>query len=264
MKNITTFSLLIINALSCGNIFAIPFPLKPYEKWWSNHLRSSEDIVKCSDWWGNEDAISRAVARIHIKGKGYKSILDIPCGLCADYLGFKKAGIDIEYLGIDITEQLVTRAIGQGIPAKQGSIEKIPCKDSAVDICYVRHILEHLPSYEDALRELIRVAKKEVLIVFFVPPHDGETAINSRIVDGDVIYYNWYNKAGLEKFIKRNPKVHDIEWGEVTKEECILHIYLDEEWQSQSATIVKIDTAPIASPDGWDANELKKIFNFNK
>lgn len=198
--------------------------LKEHEQWWTNNL--SAYIGQFESWLGDENAASRICARAHIKDLGYKSILDIPCGLCAEYFGYEKENMEIQYLGMDITVQLVNRGRALGIPVLLGNIEKIPCDDSSFDVCYARHILEHLPSYETALNELIRVAKKEVLVTFFMIPTPESTLIEGAYLQGCLLYHNRYNKSCLEDFIKQNQKVRRIAWESVSNAESILHIYL--------------------------------------
>ena len=112
----------------------------------------------------------RVKAINHIRQKGYTSVLDLGCGLCIDYMGYVKNGVAIKYQGLEVSQLLVDRAQGMGFPVKQGSIENIPFADSTFDVCYARHILEHLEHYKLAISEMVRVARREVLIVFFIRP----------------------------------------------------------------------------------------------
>ncbi len=197
--------------------------LKPFETWWRDNLDQKMDTFK--NWLGDESAISRVKAREHIKNKNYKSVLDIPSGLCTDFFGFKKDRIDIEYFAMDITEKLVEQAKKRGINCTQGNIQKISLTDNYVDVCYCRHILEHLDYYEKAINELIRVAKKEVLIVFFIKPTDKKDVIDFTYGH----HNNCYNKEKFENFILQNKKVEKIEWQEVNQFESIIHIYIKHE-----------------------------------
>jgi SAM-dependent methyltransferase len=203
--------------------------LKEHERWWTVNMGSQLEIFH--NWLGDEDAPSRVRAREHIKQKGYMSVLDIPCGLCTEYLGYQKEKSPIAYFGMDITEGLVSRAKKLGVPAFQGNIEMIPCPDSIVDVCYARHILEHLSGYKLALTELIRVAREEVIVVFFMLPGQEEDFINLTWCDGCRVYHNIYNKNGLDEFIRQNKKVKNTDWesvGSGETAESILHIYLND------------------------------------
>ncbi len=178
-----------------------------------------------ASWLGNENASSRVKAREHIKQKNYKKILDIPCGLCTEYYGFKKDDCQIEYFGMDVTPKLVQRALKLGINVKEANIESIPSENSSFDCSYARHILEHLPYYQKAISELIRVSKNEVIIIFFIKSTKKNDHIDLSKVDNSLLYHNHYNIEKIEKFILSNSKVLSTEWENLEKE-SILHIYL--------------------------------------
>lgn len=199
--------------------------VEEYELWWEQCLENKVPISTFEGWLGDMNAESRVAMRRHVMQMGYKSILDVPSGLCIDYFGFKQDGMPIAYQGVDITPKLVSLARKQQIPVIVGDIKKLPFQDNQFDVCYARHILEHLDSYEQALNSLIRVAKKEVFITFFI--HPEETPVRRAYYDNDYLLYgHTYNKTELEKFIRSNKKVLNIEWEDVNKEEIILHIYL--------------------------------------
>jgi len=199
---------------------------KPHELWWENVLEKEISLEVFESWLGSQNVPSRIAVREHIKQKGYSSLLDIPCGLCIDYFGFQKDGIPIDYLGMDITPKLVNRAQKMNIKALLGSIEEIPLPDKSVEICHARDILEHLDSYEKAISELIRVAKKEVLIGFFIAPSPKkEHRISPAMINNFLLYHNEYSKSLLTAFILNHPRVEKMEWEFVDKE-TILHVYL--------------------------------------
>lgn len=201
--------------------------LKHHEQWWQNNIDTQ--IKTLEKWLGDINAQSRVSMRKHIQEKGYKTILDIPAGLCTEYFGYKKNNIAIEYLGIDITPKLVDRGKELGVPIQQGSIEAIPLPDNRVDVAYARHIVEHLDYYEKAVDELIRVAHKEVIVIFFIKPSHKADNIRSSKRNGDVLYHNIYNKKTIEQFVCFHPKVRNIEWEDINIDEIVLHIYLKQE-----------------------------------
>lgn len=171
------------------------------------------------------NAPSRLKARAYIKKINYVSILDIPCGFCTEYSGLINDHIVIDYWGIDIAELLIENAQKQGIKALCASIEAIPYSDLSFDLCYARHIFEHLAYYQKALSELIRVARKEVIIIFSLKPHNNPDII--QLLYGK-FYYNCYNKQQLEHYIFRHKKVRQILWDDINEVEVILHIYISD------------------------------------
>ena len=205
-----------------------PHQLTLYEQWWDNSLENTVSMQTFASWLGDMDAASRCAMRQHVAKQNYETILDIPCGLCIDFFGLEKEKIKIKYFGIDTSHKLVSRAQGLGLNITHGSIEEIPHPSSQFDISYGRHILEHLPYYETAINELIRVAKKEVLVVFFIRPTFGDK-INYGYSDGHLIYHNQYDRQKLQKFVTSNKKVRSISWEPVNQQEEILHIYLHDQ-----------------------------------
>lgn len=201
-------------------------PQKPHEEWWTFN---PDKFDMFNGWLGDYNARSRALSREHIIQQGYATVLDVPCGTCTEYFGYQKTNMAVDYTGLDITAYLVARAQSFGIKAHEGSIENIPFIDSSFDLVYIRHLLEHLDYYQKALSEAIRVAEKEVLVVFFIPPTSGRGDIISPAeVDGALLFHNNYNREALIWFINQNPKVKHLEWQAVdgpTTEE-ILHVYL--------------------------------------
>ncbi len=207
--------------------FTLLFAEKDHEKWWQECLETQVPIEVFAGWLGPADAPSRVAMRKHVKKMGYRSMLDVPCGLAVDYWGLKKEGAAIQYTGLDITPKLVEKGVQEGVPLVLGSIEKIPFADSHFDLCYARHILEHLDHYQLALKELIRTASKEVLVVFFIKPRDKKDDKIVRTTDhGSTLFHNKYNRPKLEKFLRANPKVKKLQWEKVGDQEEILHIYL--------------------------------------
>ncbi len=198
---------------------------KDHEIWWEECLDQTVSMDTFRNWVGGSNASSRIAVREHIRNMGYTSILDVACGVCADYYGFQQDDIRIAYQGIDITPKLVALSAANNIPVIQGSIEAIPFADGQYDVCYARHILEHLDNYEQALFELIRVASKEVLVVFFLNPISNNSEINLGYSGGSILYHNRYDKHAIEQLLVKHPKVAKVEWIEVNSE-SILHVYL--------------------------------------
>ncbi|MFO1519906.1 MAG: class I SAM-dependent methyltransferase [bacterium] len=197
------------------------------ESWWQDRLGEHVSLETFASWLGDVNAPSRMMFRRHVVDQGYESVLDVPCGLCIDFFGFQEDGIQIRYQGLDVTPKLVDRAVSLGVPVQRGSIEAIPFEDASFDVCHSRHILEHLESYEKALPELIRVARNEVFVVFFIrPSEDGEDWIHCRDFEGHPVYENRYSRPKLETFLKKFPKIDCFGWEVVSEYEEILHLYL--------------------------------------
>jgi ubiquinone/menaquinone biosynthesis C-methylase UbiE len=199
--------------------------LQPYEKWWQQSIGSLNDHLFYI--MQHINAKTRVVVRNYIQKKNYTTILDAGCGKGQEWQGFLQDKIPIYYQGVEVIPELVAAGQKQKINIVEGSIEQIPFEDQSFDLAYTRHVLEHLPTYQKALNELIRVARYEALIVFFIKPHQkNEDIINSVKINGISLYHNHYSKRKLQNFILSNSRVDHVVWHSPTYDEEILHIYL--------------------------------------
>ena len=202
-------------------------PLPPYAAWWERNAGKDVSHATLLSWWGDIEAPSRIALREYILDEKFKSILDIGSGLLTDYYSLEKAGVAIKYTGVDTSDQFVDYAKNRGVNVIKADVESLPFKASQFDVVSMRHLLEHLPSYQRAISEMIRVAKKEVIIIFFIKPQDDPTEILSSIENNYLLYHNKYNRDDLEEFIESNSKVNGQYWEEVNDKEVMLHIVLD-------------------------------------
>ena len=222
-------SFIVLYGYSILSVAQDDIVLKSHEQWWEKNL------PVFVNWAEDYTVASRAEPRNYIQRMGYKSVLDVGCGLCIDFMGYVKNKIAIEYQGLEISQVLVDKANRMGISVKRGSIEDIPYADNSFDVCYARHMLEHLDYYKKAISEMVRVARNEVLIVFFIKPTYEPDRIASEIDRDCMLYYNHYNKLGIEKFIKSLAKVKKFElwedadgrWQDLGGQGVMLHIYLN-------------------------------------
>lgn len=194
------------------------------ETWWDRHAIAQLDLFR--SWIGDHTAPSKRAARRHVIAKGYESVLDAGCGTCSEYDGYRQDAPGVTYHGVDSCLDLVRLARQRGIAnVTHADLEALPFDDDFVDVVYVRHVLEHLVSYEAALREVVRVARREVLVNWFLrcssEPDDlkYDPALDLR--------HNRYNRAKLERFVRSLPKVERLTWTECgNPDEEFLHIDL--------------------------------------
>ena len=140
----------------------------------------------------------------YITKKGEVSVVDAACGTAVNWEVFRSYGLNCQYTGLDRTDQFIEHArnlYGDEINLVQGFVQEMPFEDDEHDVVILRHIVEHLADgYENAVREALRVAEKEVILVFFTPLiHSEEDDI--RLCEGDNGPYYW-NSYSHPKFIK--------------------------------------------------------------
>lgn len=151
--------------------------------WWNKNIETRMHDFK--SWIGDFNQPSKTYCRNYIASKQYKSIIDAGCGLASDYFGFKGDQYNINYLGLDSCTYLINLNRTHSIPVIETELETdLPLSDSSYDCVYCREVLEHLPYYEKTLSEFIRIASKEVIVVFFIKPleeSEWEEEIKNRI-----------------------------------------------------------------------------------
>lgn len=142
--------------------------------WWNKNVETRIDDFK--SWIGDFNQPSKVYCRNYVADKKYKNLIDCGCGLATDYFGFKTNGYEVGYTGLDSCKYLVELNRADGITMIEAElVETLPISDNSYDVVYCREVLEHLPYYEKTVNEFIRIAAKEVIIVFFIRPlHEYE------------------------------------------------------------------------------------------
>lgn len=115
---------------------------------------------------------------------------------CASHSGMKDAALRLfpisEYSSFDIKDRSSNDF--------KASIYNIPLNNDEYDIFISSHVFEHLENPDMALKEIIRVVKKDGIILTMIPFEDKEDNISP-------IRYNTINKDGhIWKFNKKSFK----------------------------------------------------------
>lgn len=190
------------------------------QTWWDTNL--SKKFEEFKTWIGDFNVHSKVFVRNYVKGKGFKSIVDFGCGPATEFFGYKNDNYPITYIGVDSSEVLNRFITSQGVTALLAEVEEVPLPDSCTDVAFSRHVLEHLPTFKLALGEMIRVADKEVINVFFIPPTDEPEKID--FYAPDQLYHNRYNRKDIENFCNSNPKVKSLRWEKINEKEEVLFL----------------------------------------
>jgi len=92
---------------------------------------------------------------------GAKTLLDVGCGrgFLLNYIGDHTS---LDTTGCDLYDEVATLKKSK---YKKGTIYKLPFADNEFDVVTCAHTIEHLRELPDAVRELKRVAKKQLIIV---------------------------------------------------------------------------------------------------
>lgn len=136
-----------------------------------------------------------------VRSHNNPSVLDVACGTCVNWEVMKNVGVQCQYIGLDRTEKMLAHAktlYGDEIILKKGFIQSLPFEDGSVDVVIARHILEHLgEGYETAIREVVRVAKHEAILILFVDLSDSpDDVIKESEPDENGCTYFWNTYSG--------------------------------------------------------------------
>ena len=151
------------------------------------------------------------------------SILDYGCGSGTTYEALKNhfghsIGM-IKYKGVDIIPKN-TKWCKEQWPETNWevnpSIHKIDQSDKSWDVVYSRHVVDHMESFEGAMDEHKRVAKKLVIVILWTGLLDGDEHEIKNIVDQrglptEKLYPNEYtNNYSRKKVLEY--LLNDLEW----------------------------------------------------
>ncbi len=153
-----------------------------------NHLSNVEDT-------------ERSLLRRILRETSPTSLLDVACGPATEKTGYDRYGLGIDYTGLDASRYMLGVAQQRHPDSKfvRATVEELPFRDSTFDVVLLKHILEHLPTYEDAVHEALRVARDTVLIDFFhalIP-----IGRNIHLKDRRGFPNNWYSRSKFHSFL---------------------------------------------------------------
>lgn len=133
-----------------------------------------------------------------------KSVLDIGCGEGFILNKLREEGIGKSWEGIDYSIKAVEigKKINPDLDLKQGSIYDSELKDNSFDLVVCTEVLEHLEDPQKALKEVLRISNKYVLLS--VPNEPLFLLSNFTQWGKDIGHINHWTFLGFEKFVKKN------------------------------------------------------------
>jgi 2-polyprenyl-3-methyl-5-hydroxy-6-metoxy-1,4-benzoquinol methylase len=145
-----------------------------------------------------------------IATKKVDSILDVGCGEGFTLNRLKEKGTYKKLEGIEYLPAAIElgKKTYPDIKITQGSIYELPYKDNSFDLVLCTEVLEHLDKPQDALRELVRVSNKYLVISvpnepFFMLAQLVRGKNWSRL-GNDIEHINHWTMFGFPKFIRKN------------------------------------------------------------
>jgi len=189
------------------------------QTWWDENLGNK--FNEFESWIGPSTEASKVYFRQYIKDKGYKTLIDLGCGTATEYFAYSAEYPELSYLGIDSSTILYNRNTELGVPMLLVGSYPTPLVDNHSDVVFSRHVLEHQPSFELLLSEMIRLASKEAIHVFFIAPKDREVIYYNP---EENLYHNTFNKGEIESFLIENKDVESFSWIPINTGEIALSV----------------------------------------
>lgn len=178
------------------------------QTWWDKNLPTQFEVFQ--SWIGDSSSRSKKLLREYVIDIKCKSLVDLGCGTATEFFAYRNEYPELTYLGVDSSEFLYKRNVDLGVPMVMASVESTGLPDSSYEVAFSRHVIEHQPSFEPILNEMIRVGSKKAIHIFFIPPKDNIEVINHDPKEN--LYHNQFDKLKIEKFIESNSKVKEFSW----------------------------------------------------
>jgi 2-polyprenyl-3-methyl-5-hydroxy-6-metoxy-1,4-benzoquinol methylase len=144
------------------------------------------------------------------QAKTVDSILDVGCGEGFTLNRLKENGIGKRLEGIEYLQAAIDlgRKTYPDVLIKKGTIYNLPYKTDSFDLVLCTEVLEHLEKPQDALKELVRVSKKYLVISvpnepFFMLAQLIRGKNWSRL-GNDIEHINHWTIFGFPQFVKKN------------------------------------------------------------
>lgn len=188
--------------------------------WWTdNDMPTGEQFLT----W-NKTSAAREHCRNLIKlwaQQGWiSSILEIAFGGLHEFRALRGQIGDVRYGGVDWTPRFVEAAQREFPDGawQQGDIVRDVAAEPA-DLVYSQHMLEHVPSLEPAFSNMLRLSRKVLLNIFFIPPQqfDGREIVDWKQYP---LYHNTYAIGHVEHVCRANG--FEPEWMAVGNETILL------------------------------------------
>jgi ubiquinone/menaquinone biosynthesis C-methylase UbiE len=191
------------------------------QTWWDKEIK--DQFLNFKSWVGDSKAPSKVWARSFVKENGWTTLLDIGCGNATEFFAYKQEYPELEYTGVDSSRFLNEFNISKHIPMVLAEADNIDLKDGFVEVAFSRHVLEHQDKPYPILDEMIRLANKVAIHIFFIPPGDTEIISYDKKQN---LYHNTYNKKEIEDYLSMTKKVKTFHWVPLPNNEEALVIYV--------------------------------------
>jgi ubiquinone/menaquinone biosynthesis C-methylase UbiE len=191
---------------------------------------------------GNGPAHPSQMYAIRKYVKPDESFLDYGCGSGTTYEAIVKeyGKMPYRYIGMDIIPKNIEwckQTFPEGDWKVNSLIHEIDMPDKTYDVVYSRHVVDHMESFEKAMDEHCRVAKRLVIVILWVPfkeegEHDIQHIIDQRGLPTEKTY--------LDEYTNRYSREKVMEW--INEKKGWKLVELAEEIKNEDGSSAKHDT----------------------
>ncbi len=146
------------------------------------------------------------------------SILDVGAGEGFTLATLKQRHIGKKLEGLEYLESAIAlgKKYNPSIHLRQGTIYSLPYKDNAFDVVLCTEVLEHLEEPQKALKELVRVSKKYLILSvpnepFFIMANFLRGKNLSRW-GNDIEHINHWTFFGFKNFVGKYAKIISVQY----------------------------------------------------
>ena len=134
-------------------------------------------------------------------------VLDVGCGIGVYVAALHDRGIIATGLEIDPAYVSTAQALKRNVQLYAG--DSIPFEDGTFDTAIAIEVLEHIPDWEHTLREMIRVARRCVVIsvpnIGAIPAMSRHLVVPWHLLEGS--HENFFTREILEAYLRRIPGI---------------------------------------------------------
>lgn len=180
--------------------------MRPWENWDKGETARLIDRY----WASNRDEIAfrkMVAADIEVRLGRKIPLLEIGCGSGLIYAGLRRMGIVTPqtYTGGDVSAKMLEIARKRFPEARFVKLDvlSLPYPDNSQPNVICVQVLQHLPSYEEAMKELLRITASKLYIVSWFTPNADDEFTFSDIQWGGPFYNNCYSLPRFLSFVYR-------------------------------------------------------------
>lgn len=219
---------------------------------------------------GSSDVNHPAMLLLKRKSKDSKKILDLGCG-DGTRLGYL-CGSNNKCTGVDISISAIKKAKKKypQIDFVNVDLEEVDLPDSSWDLVYSAYVLEHLENPEKAIKEAIRLCKKNGYILYTAPNYGSPNRASPPFIGSRIrkLIFGFYRDI----YPKRNSQV-SLNWNKVKPilkkgggykmdEDTLVEPYIDSLCRFLEANGVKIECrSSLWDKERKDAYFHQKLFS---